>query len=125
MNISSEVCQDGIIKERILDYWKHMEPTNKYIAVSLNTLVDLLIEREFYLLDQKKDKYQDYLKRLLNWRHGRIIENLDCWNHMDPTNRCIATSFNTLVELFIKRELYQLSQEKEKSGNSDDNDQNI
>ena len=67
--------------EEMVDYWNPMEPTNKYIAVSLITLAGVMLEREFYRLDQKKDEYQGFLSRLLSWRYGGIKEILDCWDH--------------------------------------------
>ena len=111
--------------ESLFDHWDLIEPANKYIAVSLITLTEVMLEKEFYSLGREKDEYQGFLSRLLAWRDVTNKEIIDYWNCMDPTNRCIVASLNVLTNLLMAKELHQLSQEKEKSGESDDNNQNI
>ena len=100
--------------ESIFDHGDPIEPANKYIAVSLITLTEVMLEKEFYSLGREKGKYQGFLSRLLAWRDVKNKEIIDYWNHIDPINRCIAASLNVLGNLLIAKELYHLNQKKRK-----------
>ena len=67
-------------------------------------------------------EYKYELKDIQKWHEKKSEGLYCCWEELDYTNRHIAASLCALVDIMIAKELHQLSQEKEESGDGDDND---